>query len=127
WGDHGMDRYVAWSDTASQHDDFYTDDQIQEWYRGFVEKLVTRKNRYNGREYRSDPAIMMWELANEPRFDQDYDGFRDWVDATASFLHSLDGNHLVSTGSDRYTPERFEEIHAVDGIDACSIHLWPQN
>lgn len=127
WGRSGMDRYVVWSDTASTHDDFYTDDQIQEWYRGFVEALLTRENTHTGREYREDPTILMWELANEPRYENDYEGFLEWVEETAGFIHDLDANHLVSTGSDVYQDEPYEEIHAIDGIDACSIHLWPQN
>ncbi|MDY6777121.1 MAG: cellulase family glycosylhydrolase [Candidatus Nanohaloarchaea archaeon] len=127
WGKNGMDQYVAWSDTASNHDDFYTDQRVQELYRGYVKELLTRTNTITGRKYREDPTVLMWELANEPRFDQDYQGFLSWVEDSAEYIHNLDGNHLVSTGSDVYEEDVYVEVHNTDGIDACSIHLWPQN
>jgi len=127
WGATGMDRYIAWSESASEHDDFYSDDRVQELYRGFIEQLVTRTNTITGREYRDDPTILMWELANEPRVDSRIDPFRTWIEDTAQFIHELDENHLVSTGSDIYPEEAYVQNHAINGIDACSIHLWPQN
>src|SRR5262249_25603397 len=36
-------------------------------YLDYVSHLLQRRNTVNGRLYRDDPAIMTWELANEPR------------------------------------------------------------
>ena len=46
---------------------FYQTPAAIELYRDYVAQLVHRKNSVNGRIYREDPAIMTWELANEPR------------------------------------------------------------
>jgi len=126
WGPTGMDQYVAWAD-ADPDADFYAVQEAQRLYRGFVEKLVTRTNTVTGREYRSDPTVLAWELANEPRVQADGELLRSWVADTAGFLDDLGVEQLVSTGSDILPPEVYTAVHAVEGIDACSIHLWPQN
>ena len=127
FGDTGMRQYIEWSEGASAEDDFYTDARIQEWYRGFIEELVTRRNTITGRDYREDPTILMWELANEPLAQNRHEAFRNWIAETSTYIHELDSNHLVSTGSNIYSPENYVNNHAIEGIDACSIHLWPQN
>ncbi|WP_313690802.1 glycoside hydrolase 5 family protein [Halorarum halobium] len=132
WGATGMNQYVDWVEDAGEHADFYALDRAQELYRGFIEHLLTRTNTITGREYRGDPTILLWELANEPRVQADGELLLSWLEESAAFVHELDDDHLVSTGSDVFlgteSPgEFYTRAHAVDGIDACSIHLWPQN
>lgn len=143
WGDYGgMAQYVEWSSTAEGHDDFYTDDEAQALYRDFVEYVLTRENGYTGVEYREDPAIMMWELANEPRAQEAADGLErmtQWVEESAAFIKDIDDNHLLSTGMegfynhvgnwafDGFTGTDYVEHHKIDGIDACSFHLYPES
>jgi len=126
WGPDGMAQYVDWAG-GSEDDDFYALPEAQRLYRGFIERLLTRTNTITGREYRSDPTVLMWELANEPRLQADGELLRSWVEETAGVIQDHDIAQLVSTGSDIYPPEVYEDVHAVKGIDACSIHLWPQN
>lgn len=126
WGADGMAQYVEWAG-GGENADFYAMPEAQERYRGFIETLLTRTNTLTGRVYREDPTVLMWELANEPRLQADGELLRSWVAETADFIHDLEVAQLVSTGSDIYPPEVYETVHAVDGIDACSIHLWPQN
>src|SRR5208283_2377683 len=45
----------------------YTTPAANELYRGYISHLIQRRNTVNARLYRDDPAIMTWELANEPR------------------------------------------------------------
>ncbi len=45
----------------------YTTPAANELYRGYVTKIIQRRNTVTGRIYRDDPAVMTWELANEPR------------------------------------------------------------
>ncbi|MDB2272608.1 cellulase family glycosylhydrolase [Halorubrum ezzemoulense] len=127
WGPSGIQQYVDWSDTAEAHDEFYTDERAQSLYRDFIKQVVTRTNTITGQEYRNDPTILMWELANEPRITEDHSPLVSWANATASFLKELDQNHLVSTGGGFYDLDLFTAIHNIDDIDACSMHLWPQN
>lgn len=128
WGSNeGMHTYVEWSDTAETRNDFYTDDRAQKLYRDFIEHLLTRRNSITGRVYRDDPTIMMWELANEPRSSPNLSAFIDWVETTATHINQVGAKQLVSTGSDIYEKSAYVKIHQADGIDACSIHYWPQN
>jgi mannan endo-1,4-beta-mannosidase len=138
----GMPQYVEWSDTAETHDDFYTDDETQRMYREYVEKLLTRENTYSGVEYRNDPTVFMWELANEPRArEKGTDVLTEWIRDASAYIKSLDDNHLVSAGMEgQYDlPGRDDYLHsgydgvsyldqnAVETVDACSFHLYPSH
>ena len=86
---------------------FYQTSAAVELYRDYVARLIHRTNSINGRVYREDPAIMTWELANEPRpcaddstMEKDVPIFCNWVDATARFIHEQAPNQLVCSGSE---------------------------
>ena len=118
---------------------FYQTPAAVELYRDFVSLLIQRRNTVNGRIYRDDPAIMTWELANEPRpcaddstAEKDVPIFCSWVDATARFIHELDPNHLVCTGSEGVwgclqKPEVFIAAHKSPAIDYVTVHMWLKN
>lgn len=133
----GMAQYVSWHKGSSipypgdwrvfmaYAAKFYACTECQVWYRNHIETIVNRTNPYTGLEYRNDPAIFSWELANEPRRYPD-----EWLDETAAYIKSLDPNHLVATGSEGTPPgERQDLIKSHDGpdIDYATIHIWPQN
>ncbi|HXG00664.1 MAG TPA: hypothetical protein VNL69_07750, partial [Bacteroidota bacterium] len=77
------------------HDDFYTDSIIGYWYQSYIVALINRVNTLTGIRYRDDPYVFGWELANEPR-SSDRSGVlvQRWVERTATFLKSVDPNHL---------------------------------
>ncbi len=118
---------------------FYRTPDANALYREFTLRLIQRQNTVNGRIYRDDPTIMTWELANEPRpcadestMAQDVPIFCDWVDATASFIHEQDPNHLVCTGSEGIwgclqKPEVFTAVHKTPAIDYVTVHMWLKN
>jgi mannan endo-1,4-beta-mannosidase len=118
---------------------FYQTPAAVELYRDFTSRLIHRRNTVNGRIYRDDPAIMTWELANEPRpcaddstLARDVPVFCDWVDATAKFIHAKDPNHLVCTGSEGIwgslqKPEVFIAAHKTPAIDYVTVHMWLKN
>ena len=149
----GMPQYLAWAtghaaptlDTTTwpeynrQLSGFYTNEAAQALYRRYVAMLLDRTNTVTGRKYRDEPAIMAWELANEPRpgerpgeNDAVFAAFLPWVEGTAAYIHSLDTNHLVTTGSEGSmgclnSDENFRRVHAVKAIDYAVFHLWPNN
>jgi mannan endo-1,4-beta-mannosidase len=145
WDDYGgMNQYVEWSPSASEHDDFYTDANTRTWYRDHVRRVVTRVNTFTGRAYRDDPAIFAWELANEPRAARAGAAVLNaWVGEMADYVKSLDPAHMVSTGSEGfYGPGQagrnpaswmsregvdFLAQHAPESIDFASLHIWPDN
>ncbi len=115
---------------------FYKTPAAVQLYRDYVAGLIHRRNTVNGRRYRDDPAIMTWELANEPRPAADNPAdvavFCDWVDATARFIHALDPHHLVCTGSEGLNGSLQQEsvyiaAHKTPAIDYVTVHMWLKN
>jgi mannan endo-1,4-beta-mannosidase len=116
----------------------YTTPAANELYRGYISHLIQRRNTINGRLYRDDPAIMTWELANEPRPGTDdaneasVQVFAKWVDESARFIHDQDPNHLVCTGSEGLwgclkKPDVFTKVHETPAIDYVTVHMWLKN
>src|SRR5690348_1204992 len=56
-----------WRAFAQMSARLYQTPAANQLYLEYVESLINRRNTINGRIYRDDPAIMTWELANEPR------------------------------------------------------------
>ncbi|GAB3017289.1 PKD domain-containing protein [Natronobiforma cellulositropha] len=145
--DGGIPQYVEWIDGAEDRGDFYTMEACRDAYKNHVETILTRTNTITGIDYRDEPAIMLWELANEPRLEgddtetiDDRQGvLTDWITEMSAFIKELDPNHLVSTGMEGfYTREGASEFfyndwtgqdyirhHDIDTIDACSFHMYP--
>lgn len=115
----------------------YVTPAANQLYLGYISKLVGRRNTVSGKIYRDDPAIMTWELANEPRPGTDaavsgVPEFVRWVDATARFIHEQDPNHLVCTGSEGIRgcldkTDVFVVSHKTPAIDYVTVHMWLKN
>jgi mannan endo-1,4-beta-mannosidase len=103
----------AWVDRAlgkgKDKELFYSDSSIRSKFKDWVKKLVTRTNTITGQKYADDPTILSWELQNEPRTSSRYEQSKgkkpgkiicDWVNEMASYVKSLDSNHLVTVGDE---------------------------
>ncbi len=145
----GMAEYNTWSENGKgvqeSGDDydpvmdytatFYGNQKAQELYIHYVYSIVTRKNTYTGINYNEDPTIMAWQLANEPRPGRNtfwLDEYYRWIETTAQFIHNIDHNHLVSTGSEGTIGSLqdstiFFNAHKTKYIDYLTFHLWPKN
>ncbi len=115
---------------------FPVNDTAKQLSYNHVRNIVGRTNRYTGRPYSESPAIMSWQVANEPRaFSEDpaaKAAFEDWVLTTARIIKEMDPNHLVSTGSEgkhgcEGDLDLWTRIHTSPYIDYGIIHLWPYN
>ena len=105
-----------------------------EMYYSYIKAIVSRTNSITGRSYKDEPAIMAWQLCNEPRpfAKENKEAFAKWISDAAALIKSIDPNHLVSTGSEGYIGcevdmELCERIHADKNIDYLTIHIWPVN
>jgi mannan endo-1,4-beta-mannosidase len=105
-----------------------------EMYYSYIKAIVSRTNGITGRSYKDEPAIMAWQLCNEPRpfAKENKEAFAKWISEAAALIKSIDPNHLVSTGSEGYIGcevdmELCEQIHADENIDYLTIHIWPVN
>ncbi len=118
---------------------FYGNAAATELSRQYTEFLVSRTNTVSGVRYRDDPAIMAWQLANEPRpggsdaFGKaNLPAFYAWIAATAKAIKALDPHHLVSTGSEGLkgcleSADCVLTEHKIPEIDYLTCHIWPQN
>ena len=150
----GMAQYVSWLDSIPVPNPFleqyswpefmafsarfYNHEKANQAYRRYIKMLINRINRYTGIAYRDDPTIMSWQLANEPRPDPgrpediNFKVFIKWVEETASYIRSLDPNHLISTGNEGLmgclgSEETYLAIHQLKNIDYMTVHLWILN
>ena len=128
--------WSGWTIAQDYHCQFVKNDSAKAMAERHVRHIVSRTNTVTGKPYSESPAIMAWELANEPRaFARDSVTkacFAEWVEAQAKLIKSLDGNHLVTTGSEglegcEYDPDLFRQVHAFPEIDYICIHIWPYN
>lgn len=125
-----------WTIAQNYHCQFVKNDSAKAMAERHVRYIVSRTNTVTGKPYSESPAIMAWELANEPRaFARDSVTkacFAEWVEAQAKLIKSLDSNHLVTTGSEgiegcEEDSALFRKIHAFPEIDYICIHIWPYN
>ena len=144
----GMAQYVSWArgkEIPYPHKEghnwdefqrfsalFYGDEKAQQIFRTFIKKLALRRNSISGMNYRDDPTIMSWQLANEPRGFGQGENYIRWADETAAFIKSLDRNHLVSLGGEGKTSSDhagtdFENVSKSRHLDYLTAHLWIEN
>jgi mannan endo-1,4-beta-mannosidase len=145
-----MDQYVRWRGGV-YHDDFYTDQTIRQWYKNWIAHVLNHTNIYTGVQYKNDPTIMTWELANEPRCTSagvyprsggcTTDTLVRWAQEMSTYVKSIDRNHLVSVGDEGFycssgsadwTENCNEGVDTVAfarlrNIDVMSFHLYPDS
>jgi len=118
---------------------FYGLPRAQELFRSSVAHLLNRRNTVNGRLYAEEPAIMSWQLSNEPRPGTDepaseanLPAFCSWMDETARFIKTRAPRQLVSTGSEGTIgclgkSEVFLQAHQSPAVDYATLHVWVMN
>jgi mannan endo-1,4-beta-mannosidase len=149
----GMTQYLNWFEgtpaldpnVTKDYDDymkknarFYVNAAAQKEYRNVIQKIVKRVNTITGKPYSDDPILMSWQLANEPRpgngnaTPEEKKAYIKWIDETAGYIHSLDKNHMVSSGSEGLAGsaqdgQLYLDSHRTKHIDYLTYHLWPKN
>ncbi|KAL9691575.1 hypothetical protein QQ045_011999 [Rhodiola kirilowii] len=143
----GKKQYVNWARSRGQYlateDDFFRNQVVKEFYKGHVKTVLNRYNTLTGVVYKNDPTIMAWELINEPRCTSDTSGrtLQTWIVEMASYVKSIDRNHLLEVGlegfySDSNRQRRnvnpgfsigtdFLANNLVPGIDFATVHSYP--
>ena len=158
----GMDWWVKQLTGDSDKQRFYFDGTIKSVFKKYVEHILTRVNtRYKetlgySLAYRDDPTIMSVELANEPHTQDYYEINQNkrpgdivywWLVEMATFVRSVDGNHLISTGEEGYKTSHswgadagrhrwihngskgvdFERNISIPNISFATVHIYPDN
>ena len=113
---------------------YATNEKAHELFYDYVRFVIGRTNRYTGVAYKDDPAIMSWQIGNEPRAfsTEALPAFEKWLAEASALIRELDPNHLISIGSEGAWGcegdfDCWERITADKNIDYANIHLWPYN
>jgi mannan endo-1,4-beta-mannosidase len=132
-GDSAFLKNIPWSETGKYTSLFYTCEKCMADYFKQVKYIITHTNSITHKKYSEEPAIMAWEIANEPRpmRSSTVDAYKKFISITAGYIKKLDPNHLVTTGTEGYMStdniELYKEIHDDKNIDYLTIHIWPKN
>ncbi|KAL9259738.1 Mannan endo-1,4-beta-mannosidase 1-like protein [Drosera capensis] len=115
----------------SSDDGFFTNLLVKQFYKNNIQTVLTRQNTITGVAYKDDPTIMAWELMNAP----------EWINEMASFVKSIDSNHLLAIGSEGYygsnelyyNPNNYQSgtdfitHNQISGIDFATVHTYPDH
>ena len=95
----GVPDYCRAAGDVKRHE-FFANSWIKKHFKEWIYKIVTRINSVSGIAYKNEPAIFAWELINEPYATGSGGVLRAWTKEMASYIKSLDSNHLVCLGDD---------------------------
>lgn len=106
-------------------------------YRDHVRSLLARRNSITGTPYAEDPAIMAWQLANEPRpggsdaaIVANRKAYLAWIADTASLIRAGAPRHLVSLGQEGTQATNGDAALVAEAhraVDYVTAHIWPLN
>jgi len=115
----------------------YANPQAIALYRDHVRSLLARRNSITGIGYAEDPAIMAWQLANEPRpggsdatIAANRQAYLAWIADTAALIRAGAPQHLVSLGQEGTQATNGEASLVADAhreVDYVTAHIWPLN
>ena len=132
--DSTLQRKPEWEELRDQVSKFYSCDACKAAYKNQVNHVLMHTNIYSGIKYMNDPAIMSWEIANEPRPMRPaaMNDYKRWISSVATFIKSIDKNHLLTIGTEgmigtENSEELYTAIHAPVTVDYLTIHIWPKN
>lgn len=145
--------YGTWCGLDQDPDQFWTSDCAKGFYKNHIAFLTGHTNSVRGLKYKDDPAILAWNLINEPRcYKADEPtgacegAMQDWFDEMAEFTKQVDPNHMVTVGEEGFfsrascnrganpaqwantqSSQSFSKNHASPHIDFMGFHMWPDN
>ena len=123
----------TWDENRDIVSKFYSCTECQKDFWNFITMILKHKNKITGKKYVDEPAIMAWEIANEPRPMRPYaiDTYKKFLSKTAALIKKADTNHLLTLGTEGYmgteSMDVFKAIHQDKNIDYATIHIWPKN
>ena len=126
-------RKLTWDEQRDIVSQFYSCEPCKQSYEKQVDLILSRTNKYNGKKYIDESAVMAWELGNEPRPMRAFanDDYKKWIADVAAMIKSKDKNHLVTIGHEGLMGTEdlklYEEINDDKNLDYLTIHIWAKN
>ncbi|MEW5303710.1 MAG: hypothetical protein WDW36_006376 [Sanguina aurantia] len=87
--------------------DFYASPATRQLFKSHIRAILGRVNTFTGLRYADDPAIMGWDVTNEPRCPGCEDPtnkaiHENWLREMAAYVRSLDSKHLITMGTEGF-------------------------
>jgi mannan endo-1,4-beta-mannosidase len=138
----GMPQYQNWLHLASVND-IYANRDATAMFQNWVQAIVTRQNALTNLSYANDPAILAWEIVNEPRYPGDPAGTRtvtNWLAEMSQFIRANAPRQLIAAGDEGFFNHRqagdnwlfngscgvsAEDILGIPTIDFGTFHMYP--
>jgi hypothetical protein len=116
----GKHTFTDWLGLNNE-DLFYSNPQTIADFQQYISVLLNHVNIYTGVAYKNDPTILAWELGNELHAPL------DWEQTIANSIKSIDGNHLIASGSYNWDARKSLFIHelTLSSIDIYTGHYYP--
>ncbi len=138
----GLPEYQRWLNLQDPLD-VYRDPLARITYRSYTQQIITRRNTLTGVAYSDDPAILAWEIANEPRAPGDpnnCDLLTQWMSEMSAHIRTLSPNQLIAAGDEGFFNRGLfsrdwlyngscgvdsPAIMSIPQIDLGTFHLYP--
>ncbi|KAK4046098.1 hypothetical protein OIV83_006351 [Microbotryomycetes sp. JL201] len=121
---------LSWDNNGSA---FFTQSSAIDAFKLYINRMMTRVNRFTGVAYKDDPTIMMWETGNELGAWHNMEGFPPaaWTSEITSYMKSLSPNSLIVDGSFGLYNEKVANLISpglsIPSVDAVTDHIYPRN
>jgi len=131
--DSTMQSKMNWDDLRDNTTKFYSCEPCQNDYNNQLRLILNHYNTLTKRTYINEPAIMAWELANEPRpmRASSNKAYSEWISSVARLIKLMDPNHLVTIGTEgemgTESMDLLKEVHSPKEVDYLTLHIWPKN
>ncbi len=112
WG--GPAEYAAFRNKTAK--EFWTDPELIADFKQTINFVLNRKNTYTGVLYKDDKSVLGWETGNE------LEAPMSWQDSIASYIKSIDKNHLVLLGT--HAQILSEKAVTDSNFDVLSTHYY---
>lgn len=118
----GKSAYVRWIGQDT-NDYFFTDNSDINLYKNYINKILSRKNTLTGTYYYEDPAVLAWDIMNDPQVDdpENNSKLKNWANDIGWYIKQKDKNHLVTIGTGQAS------MCYIKSIDICSTDLNLKN
>ncbi|KAL6770096.1 CGL53A [Auxenochlorella protothecoides x Auxenochlorella symbiontica] len=107
----GLTQYAEWAGVGGgdpwkgePQNRFFNSGPAQSRFKAYIQKLLNRTNQYRNLQYKNDPTILAWSIANEPRVkgEKDSNTLDRWIRDTSDFVRSQDSNHLITVDTEGF-------------------------
>ena len=115
----GKHTFTDWRGLTNE-DDFYTNTTVIADFEQYISTILNHVNVYTGVANKDNPTILAWEEGNELT-----NAPAAWVSTIATYIKSIDANHLVAYGTISGTIDA--GTLSVTNLDIEDAHYYPMS